>query len=98
MDQQPAAVASTSRILDHAWARTLLNLAGARHRREAENKGERALRRIDILRMRFEDGLPIREIARIWNTDPARLHEEYRIARKEFRNCLEIGCTPMTMR
>lgn len=88
-DDQPGAETNASRILDRAWARTILDLAGARQRREAEGKGESALRRIEILRLRFEEGLPIREIARLWDADPARLHEEYRQARQEFRRCLE---------
>ncbi|MEJ7637578.1 MAG: hypothetical protein WKF75_06195 [Singulisphaera sp.] len=34
--------------------------------------------RIALLEFRFQEGLPIREIARRWGTDPARLHREYR--------------------
>ena len=88
-NDQPAPESNASRILDRAWACTMLNLAGARQLREAESKGDSAVRRIEILRLRFENGLPIREIARLWNTDPARLHEEFRQARQEFRRCLE---------
>ncbi len=86
---QPGSELSGSRILDRAWARTMLNLAGDRMRREAESDGDSALRRIEILRLRFESGMPIREIARLWKTDPARVHEEFRQARQEFRCCFE---------
>jgi hypothetical protein len=39
---------------------------------------------VELLRLRFHDGLPIREIARLWQADPAKLHHEYATARQEF--------------
>ena len=41
-----------------------------------------------ILRLRFEQGLPIREIAALWKVDAAKLHHEYAKARNEFREAL----------
>jgi RNA polymerase sigma-70 factor (ECF subfamily) len=37
-----------------------------------------------LLRLRFHEGLPIREIARRWGADAAELHHQYARARKEF--------------
>jgi RNA polymerase sigma-70 factor (ECF subfamily) len=47
-----------------------------------------ALRRVELLRLRFHEGLPIREIARRWRDDPATLHREYARAREEFKEAL----------
>ena len=44
--------------------RAVLDQAGLRHRQSAASQDEAALRRVDILRLRFEDELPIREIAK----------------------------------
>ena len=41
-----------------------------------------------LLRLRFHEELPIREIAARWQEDPARLHHEYATARDEFRTAL----------
>jgi DNA-directed RNA polymerase specialized sigma24 family protein len=51
--------------------------------------GEKALRRYELLRMRFEEGLPVREIAARFREDPSVVHRAYRKARLEFRASLE---------
>jgi RNA polymerase sigma-70 factor (ECF subfamily) len=79
---------SLSRVFDRAWATTLLREASRALARRAEARGPEALRRVDLLRARFEDGLPIRDIARRWGVDPACLHKEYAQARREFRDAL----------
>lgn len=79
---------SLSRVFDRAWATTLLREASLLLARRAETRGEEWLRRVKLLRARFEEGLPIREIARLWNADPDRLHKEYSQARREFREAL----------
>jgi hypothetical protein len=43
---------------------------------------------VELLRLRFQDGLPIREIARRWGADAAALHHEYAKARQEFQAAL----------
>src|SRR5262249_46962852 len=40
--------------------------------------------RVGLLRLRFHDGPPIREISRLWGMDVAALHHEYARARREF--------------
>jgi hypothetical protein len=43
---------------------------------------------VELLRLRFNDGLPIREIAVRWGEEAARLHHEYATARDEFQSAL----------
>ena len=54
----------------------------------ARESGEAALRRVDLLRLRFEEGLEIHDIARRWGAEAWRLHKEYARARREFRQAL----------
>jgi hypothetical protein len=58
--------------------------AARRQADEAGRRGPSAVRRVELLRLRFHDGLPIRDVARFWRADPARLHHEYATARREF--------------
>lgn len=48
----------------------------------------RAMRRVQLLKERFNKNRPIREIASEWQVDPAWLHHEYATARQEFRAAL----------
>ena len=57
--------------------RTALEKDPARRYRSAEDMAE------DLRRVR--EGLPIREIARLWDEDATKLHHEYAKARKEFQ-------------
>jgi RNA polymerase sigma-70 factor (ECF subfamily) len=83
-----AAEESLSRVFDRAWARALLREAARLQAEHAARTGPEALRRVELLRLRFEDGLPIREIARRWQVDAARLHHDYARARQEFKEAL----------
>lgn len=80
--------ASPSRLFDRAWAAAIVREAAEVQRRAAETQGADALRRVEILRLRFREDLPIREIAARWNEDAARLHHEYARARREFQEAL----------
>jgi len=77
-----------SQIFDRAWARTVMREAAERQRESAAAAGESARRRVELLRLRFHEGLPIRRIAALWNADPEHLHREYARAREEFRDAL----------
>jgi RNA polymerase sigma-70 factor (ECF subfamily) len=77
-----------SRVFDRAWAKAILREAGEAQAERAQQAGEAATRRLELLRLRFHEGLPIREIARRWNADAAALHHEYARAREEFRAAL----------
>jgi RNA polymerase sigma factor (sigma-70 family) len=84
----PADEATLSCAFDQAWALTLVRQAVARQAEIAREAGPEARRRVDLLRLRFHDDLPIRKIARIWAEDPDRIHRWYRKAREEFRAAL----------
>jgi RNA polymerase sigma-70 factor (ECF subfamily) len=77
-----------STILDRAWRQAILRDAVEYQAECARDEGPEAIRRVELLRLRFHEGLPIREIARRWNVDAARLHYEYAKARDEFRAAL----------
>ena len=79
---------SLSHVFDRAWAKAVMREAADRQAERAEREGEASLRRVELLRLRFQDGLPIREIARLWAADPAALHREYSRARDEFKAAL----------
>jgi RNA polymerase sigma-70 factor (ECF subfamily) len=88
LDRLPDDDESQSRAFDRAWARGLLREAAALQEQHARQAGSEALRRVELLRLRFHDGLPIREVAGRWNVEPAVLHREYARARQEFRAAL----------
>ena len=87
-DDQPADDTSLSVAFDRAWARALLKEAVRVQADAAKEAGERAVTRVELLRLRFQEGLPIRDIAEKWNEDAAKLHHEYATAREEFRAAL----------
>ncbi|HVS37754.1 MAG TPA: sigma-70 family RNA polymerase sigma factor [Gemmataceae bacterium] len=87
-DDVPDPEESLSRIFDRAWARALLREAAQLMEAKARSAGEAAQRRVELLRLRFHDGLPIRQIADRWNADPAVLHHQYAQARQEFKAAL----------
>jgi RNA polymerase sigma-70 factor (ECF subfamily) len=79
---------SLSHVFDRAWARAIVREAAARQYERAAALGPAACRRVELLRLRFQEGLPIRELARRWHDDPAALHHEYARARQEFHAAL----------
>ena len=79
---------SLSSVFDRAWALALLHQAADLHAKRAREAGPEHERRRQLLRLRFEERLPIREIAARWEEEPARLHKEYARARKEFKDAL----------
>jgi RNA polymerase sigma factor (sigma-70 family) len=88
LERLPAPEESLSRAFDRAWAKALLREAARRMEERAAGAGAAAVRRVELLRLRFHEGLPIRDIAARWQTDAALLHHEYARARPEFRAAL----------
>lgn len=80
--------ASPSQHFDRAWAVEIMRQAAEAQERAAEAHGPDAVRRVEILRLRFREGRPIREIAEQWGEDAALLHREYARARREFEEAL----------
>lgn len=84
----PAGEPSLSRVYDRAYARALMREAAQTMAARAREKGGAALRRVELLELRFQEGLAIRDVARLWGADPAELHREYARAAREFRAAL----------
>jgi RNA polymerase sigma-70 factor (ECF subfamily) len=87
-DDVPAQEDGASTVFDREWARAVMKRAAERQRRAAALLGDDAVRRCDLLRLRFEEAMPIRDIAARWEVDADALHHEYARARREFREAL----------
>ncbi len=79
---------SASRTFDRMWAQQLIRQARGLLQARAERSGSRAFKRWELLKLRFQDAQPIRDIARKWDVDAAHLHHEYATAREEFARAL----------
>jgi len=87
-DEIDANEESQSRLFDRTWAQAIMAEAARLQREQAAGRGPEAVRRVELLRLRFEEGLPIRTIAAQWGIDAAAVHHAYALARKEFRAAL----------
>lgn len=79
----------SEQAFERAWKVALLWEAAQVQARSAQQKDDRAVKRVELLHLRFNKSLPIREIARLWQADPAFLHHEYARARQEFKEALQ---------
>jgi RNA polymerase sigma factor (sigma-70 family) len=84
----PAREEALSVVFDRAYAQAIVRRAAERQERAAQEGDAEARERVEVLRLRFGEGLPIRTIAQRWDADPARIHRQYRRARQEFRDAL----------
>lgn len=98
LDTIQAREPSQSMVFDREWARTLMRLAGDRMRARAEGGEPGARLRVELLRLRFTEGLPIREVATKWDMDPDAVHRAYGKARDEFQVCLRSVIAEHTVR
>ena len=87
-DEVAANEVSQSRLFDRTWAQSVMAEAARLQRERAAERGPEAVRRVELLRLRFEEDLPIRAIAGRWGAAAATLHRAYALARKEFRAAL----------
>jgi len=88
LDELPGNEERLTLVFDRAFARQLMREARALQSVRAEAGGAGMQARLELLRLRFEEGLPIREIATRWETAAAELHHEYARARREFHRAL----------
>jgi RNA polymerase sigma-70 factor (ECF subfamily) len=77
-----------SRLFERTWAQAIMAEAARLQRERAAEHGPEAVRRVELLRLRFEEDLPVRAIAELWGIEAAQLHHAYALARKEFRAAL----------
>ena len=87
-DEMPSREERLSKLFDRAWAMAMIQQAGELQQRRASRGDAAAKRRVEVLRLCFEEELPIREIAARWGEDPKSVHGLYRTARQEYRDCL----------
>ena len=80
---------SASKVFDRAWARSIVREAVVLHYDRAQLLGERARLRVEILRLRFEEDTPIREIAKRLDVTPELAHREYARGRQSYQKVLE---------
>lgn len=80
--------ASQSELFDRTWAKSLMVEAAQLQRQRASERGDDAVRRVELLRLRFEEKFPIRTIADLWGVPAASLHHAYALARQEFKSAL----------
>jgi RNA polymerase sigma-70 factor (ECF subfamily) len=88
---------NASRVFDRTWALELLSRAQSQLEIAAAGDPE-AQRRLEILRLRFREDLPIRAIAARVGIEAVRAHREYARAREEFKAALraEVARTVAT--
>ncbi len=85
LDELPHQADALSRVFDRTWAQSLLREAVERHRTASGDGDPEALHRFRVLRMRHDDGFAVREIAtKLGEPDVAKVHNDYRRARREF--------------
>ncbi len=75
-------------VFDRAWARAIMREAGDLQRARASELGPEAMRRVELLDLRFVQHLPIRTIAERWDEPAEHVHRQYARARKEFERAL----------
>lgn len=88
-EQMEADNTSASAAFDREYALALMREASMIQAALAHQKGAAAERRVELLQLRFGQGLPVREIAKRWEVDPAWVHHQYATARSEFQEALE---------
>ena len=70
LDRTPNDDPSLSRIFDREYARAIMVEARLEMGRRAAAEGPWAVRRVELLRLRFVEDQPIRAIAKLWQEDP----------------------------
>lgn len=88
LDELPGREARLSTAFDRAFAQQVVKEARDNFRIASQAGDAAARKRFELLTLRFEENLPIREIAERWNADPARVHKDYARARREYRRAL----------
>ena len=89
LDSLPSGQTSHSLIMDREAVLALVRAARERMAERAARLGGSAVRRVELLQLRFEDGLPLRAIALRWQADAAVVHHMFAKARREFWRMLK---------
>jgi RNA polymerase sigma-70 factor (ECF subfamily) len=65
-----------SRMFERTWAQAIMAEAAQLQRRHAGDGSPEAIQRVELLRLRFQEKLPIRAIAEQWGVPAAGLHHD----------------------
>ncbi len=85
--------ATLSRIFDRSWLESILRQAADRQNELAELAGPAAMRRVEILQLRFREDMSLRDIAKHLKVEAKWLYKEAARAREDFRGALyEVLC------
>lgn len=87
-DLVPADEESLSLLFDRAYAKRVMQEAAELQHVHARDSGEAALRRVEILKLRFQEDLPVRDVATRLGLPADFVHHEFAQARKEFHRAL----------
>ncbi|MEM8712849.1 MAG: sigma-70 family RNA polymerase sigma factor [Planctomycetota bacterium] len=79
---------SLSLLFDSEWARGIVRRARALYTEKAAASGAAMQRRVELLALRFGQGLQNRDIAERWDMNPKRVQKDYAQAKQEFSDCL----------
>jgi RNA polymerase sigma factor (sigma-70 family) len=79
---------TSSRVFDRAWAASIMRQAAEKLGESARDKGSAALRRVELLRLVFQENRGIADVAREWELPAPGLRREYARAREEFAEAL----------
>lgn len=88
IERREADSGTLSAVFDRAWARAIIREALEHQRDMAADKGQESIERVELLRMRFYEGLPVREIAERRGVPAERLHREVSKGKAEFEAAL----------
>ncbi len=77
---------SLSQLFEREWARSLTHEAARLMAARAVTRD--AQERLEVLRLRFEEGLPVRDIADRLSAPTERIHVAYARARREYKRAL----------
>ncbi len=86
LDAQPSREETLTALFDRRWAESMM--AEAARTMQLQAASAEARRRYELLELRFDQGLPIREIAARWGEPARKVHDAYARARREFHRCL----------
>src|SRR5262245_43586495 len=67
----PANEEGLSQLFERTWAQALMAEAARLQRRQAGERGPEAVQRVELLRLRFEENLPMRAVAERWGVAAA---------------------------
>jgi RNA polymerase sigma-70 factor (ECF subfamily) len=88
LEEQADSDGHLSQVFDRSWAQATMRDAAVRMAELAAEAGDDAQRRVELLRLRFQESLPIRDIAKRWKVDAEQLHRQYARARADFKVAL----------